>query len=62
MENRKLNIVRFVSVDGMMKLVSQLGIERVLTELAARIEGDFRRWEWKSACNESPCQAVIGVQ
>lgn len=45
MDSRKLNIVRFVSVDGMMKLVLKLGVERVLTELAARIEADFRRWE-----------------
>jgi ornithine cyclodeaminase len=45
MDARKLNIVRFVSVDHMMKLVLQLGIERALTDLAARIEADFRRWE-----------------
>ncbi|HRJ68019.1 MAG TPA: ornithine cyclodeaminase [Beijerinckiaceae bacterium] len=45
MDNRKLNIVRFVSVDGMMKLILKRGIEQVLTELAARIEADFRRWE-----------------
>ncbi len=45
MDNRKLNIVRFVSVDCMMKLVLRLGVERVLSDLAARIEADFRRWE-----------------
>jgi ornithine cyclodeaminase len=45
MDARKLNIVRFVSVDCMMKLVLKRGVERVLTELAARIEADFRRWE-----------------
>lgn len=42
--DRKLNIVRFVSVDGMMKLVHRIGVERVLSDLAARIEADFRRW------------------
>lgn len=36
--------VPFVSVDHMMKLVLHLGIERVLTDLAAEIEADFRRW------------------
>ncbi|MEZ5731189.1 MAG: ornithine cyclodeaminase [Paracoccaceae bacterium] len=40
-----LNIVPFVSVDNMMKLVLHLGPERVMTEIAAYIEADFRRWE-----------------
>lgn len=39
-----LNIVPFVSVDHMMKLVLKIGVERFLTELAACIEEDFRRW------------------
>ncbi|RWX58523.1 ornithine cyclodeaminase, partial [Mesorhizobium sp. M4B.F.Ca.ET.089.01.1.1] len=41
----KLNIVPFVSVDNMMKLVIATGVERFLTELAGYIEGDFLRWE-----------------
>src|ERR1700733_13662140 len=40
-----LSLVRFVSVDHMMRIVLQIGVERVLTELAAYIEEDFRRWE-----------------
>ncbi|MBP1872059.1 ornithine cyclodeaminase [Ensifer adhaerens] len=40
-----LNIVPFVSVDHMMRLVLKVGIETFLTELAAVIEDDFRRWE-----------------
>lgn len=39
-----LNIVPFVSVDHMMKLVLKIGVERFLTELAVCIEEDFRRW------------------
>ncbi|MFN7222483.1 MAG: ornithine cyclodeaminase [Paracoccaceae bacterium] len=39
-----LNLVPFVSVDNMMKLVLHLGIERVLVDLAAEIEADFLRW------------------
>jgi len=39
-----LNIVPFVSVDNMMKLVLATGVERFLTELATYIERDFRRW------------------
>jgi ornithine cyclodeaminase len=40
----KLNVVRFVSVDYMMKLVLDIGVERFLAELASFIEADFRRW------------------
>ncbi|MDP3262953.1 MAG: ornithine cyclodeaminase [Tabrizicola sp.] len=39
-----LNLVPFVSVDHMMKLVHKIGIERVLTDLALEIEADFLRW------------------
>jgi ornithine cyclodeaminase len=39
-----LNLVPFVSVDHMMKLVHHIGIDRVLTDLAAEIEADFLRW------------------
>ena len=40
-----LNIVPFVSVDNMMKLVLHLGPERVMTEIASYIEADFKRWD-----------------
>jgi ornithine cyclodeaminase len=40
-----LNLVPFISVDNMMKLVMQIGVERFLIELAGYIEEDFRRWE-----------------
>jgi ornithine cyclodeaminase len=43
--NLKLNVVPFVSVDRMMKLVLSIGVERFLLELAECIEADFRRWE-----------------
>jgi ornithine cyclodeaminase len=41
---RNLNLVPFVSVDHMMKLVHAIGVERFLVELADAIEADFRRW------------------
>lgn len=41
----KLNIVPFVSVDNMMKLVLAIGVERFLVDLAAYVEEDFRRWQ-----------------
>jgi ornithine cyclodeaminase len=40
-----LNIVPFISVDNMMKLVLNVGIDTFLRELAQTIEEDFRRWE-----------------
>lgn len=42
---QQLNVVPFVSVDHMMKLVHAIGIERMLADIAAYIEDDFRRWE-----------------
>ncbi|MFK4823656.1 ornithine cyclodeaminase [Paenochrobactrum sp. BZR 588] len=41
----KLNNVPFVSVDHMMKLVLNIGVDVFLKELAAYVEEDFRRWE-----------------
>ncbi|PWW03478.1 ornithine cyclodeaminase [Hoeflea marina] len=41
----RLALVPFVSVADMMRLVHHIGLETVLTELAAEIEADFRRWE-----------------
>ena len=35
--------VPFVSVQKMMDLVNHIGVEQVLTDLAAEIEADFRR-------------------
>ncbi|MCZ8182921.1 MAG: ornithine cyclodeaminase [Beijerinckiaceae bacterium] len=43
--DRKLNLVRFVSVERMMRIILARGVEPVLRELAAAIEEDFRRWE-----------------
>ena len=40
-----LNIVPFVSVDNMMTLALEIGVDRFLGELAGYIEEDFRRWE-----------------
>ena len=41
----KLNVVPFVSVDHMMRLVLSVGVERFLLELCAYVEADFQRWE-----------------
>ena len=43
--DRKLNIVPFVSVDHMLKLILAIGVEPFLMALAGYVEADFRRWE-----------------
>jgi ornithine cyclodeaminase len=42
---KALNIVPFVSVDNMMRLVLEIGPEQVMRDIATYIEADFRRWE-----------------
>ena len=44
MTRRALNLVPFVSVATMMRLVNAIGVERFLAELAGFVEEDFRRW------------------
>ncbi len=43
--NKDLNIVPFVSVDHMMKIVGKIGLETMLEGIAEYIEEDFKRWE-----------------
>ncbi len=40
-----LNLVPFVSVEHMMKLVLRIGVEKFLIDLAGYIEADFGRWQ-----------------
>ena len=42
---RGLNIVPFVSVDHMMKIVDSIGMESILKGIADYIEEDFKRWQ-----------------
>jgi ornithine cyclodeaminase len=58
---QSLNIVPFVSVDNMMKLVLHLGIERVMADLAACIEADFRRWESFDKTPRVASHSAVGV-
>ena len=58
---RNLNLVPFVSVDHMMKLVHAIGIERFLMELADAIEEDFRRWQSFDKTARVASHSVDGV-
>ena len=57
----RLAIVPFVSVDSMMKLVLAIGVERFLTELAAYVEEDFRRWELFDKTPRVASHSIDGV-
>ncbi len=54
-------LVPFVSVARMMQLVHRIGVERVLTDLAARIEADFLRWEAFDKTPRVASHSDIGV-
>jgi ornithine cyclodeaminase len=56
-----LNIVPFVSVDNMMKLVLHLGAERIMTEIATYIEADFKRWELFDKTPRVASHSDVGV-
>ena len=53
--------VPFVSVDHMLKLVLHLGVERVMADLAAEIEADFKRWPLFDKTPRVASHSDIGV-
>ncbi len=53
--------VPFVSVANMMRLVLHLGAERVMRDLAAEIEADFRRWELFDKTPRVASHSDVGV-
>jgi ornithine cyclodeaminase len=54
-------LVPFVSVAQMMQIVHRIGLDRVLTDIAARIEDDFRRWESFDKTARIPAHSAEGV-
>ncbi len=54
-------LVPFVSVDNMMRLVHHIGVERMITQLAAQIEADFKRWESFDKTPRIPAHSPHGV-
>ncbi len=54
-------LVPFVSVDNMMRLVLHIGVERMMMELAAEIEADFRRWPLFDKTPRVASHSDIGV-
>ena len=42
---KALNTVPFVSVENMMRLILELGVETCIEQIAEYIEADFAKWE-----------------
>ncbi len=57
----RLNVVPFVSVDDMMKIVLHFGVESVLQGLAGYIEDDFRRWQSFDKTPRVASHSPVGV-
>lgn len=58
---KDINLVPFVSVDNMMKLVTRIGVELFLRQLADRIEHDFTRWEQFDKVSRVASHSSVGV-
>ncbi|WP_147127003.1 ornithine cyclodeaminase [Shimia ponticola] len=54
-------LVPFVSVDHMMRLVHQIGVQEMITRIAAAIETDFKRWEAFDKTPRIPAHSPHGV-
>ncbi|WP_299663350.1 ornithine cyclodeaminase [uncultured Ruegeria sp.] len=54
-------LVPFVSVDNMMRLVHHIGLEQMITQIAAQIEADFKRWESFDKTPRIPAHSPHGV-
>ena len=61
MPSERLNLVPFVSVENMMDLVLEIGIDRFLLELGDYVEEDFRRWEHFDKTPRIASHSVEGV-
>jgi ornithine cyclodeaminase len=58
---RKTNVVPFVSVHNMMRLVNAIGVERVLADLTGAIEAEFRRWPLFDKSPRVAAHSIDGV-
>ncbi len=58
---KNLNIVPFISVDHMMKIVLQIGVEEMLTGIAGYMQEDFKRWELFDKTPRVASHSPVGV-
>ena len=58
---KALNTVPFVSVENMMRLVLELGVETCIEQIARYIEADFAKWEDFDKCPRIGSHSEVGV-
>jgi ornithine cyclodeaminase len=58
---RRLNLVPFVSVDHMMKIVLDIGVAETMSGIADCLESDFRRWELFDKTPRVASHSDVGV-
>ena len=58
---KTLNTVPFVSVENMMRLVLELGIETCIEQIAEYVEADFAKWEQFDKCPRIASHSDVGV-
>ena len=58
---KALNTVPFVSVENMMRLVLELGVETCIEQIAGYIEADFAKWEDFDKCPRIGSHSEVGV-
>lgn len=56
-----LAMVPFVSVDNMMRLVHHIGLETALSDIAAALENDYKRWELFDKTPRVASHSDVGV-
>ena len=59
--SQNLNIVPFVSVDHMMKIILDVGVNKMLDGIAQYIEDDFKRWELFDKTARVASHSDVGV-
>lgn len=55
------NLVPFISVENMMRLVNRLGVERCIRELVCYVEDDFRKWDMFDKIPRVASHSEVGV-
>ncbi|XYK79034.1 MAG: ornithine cyclodeaminase [Labrenzia sp.] len=58
---KKLNIVPFVSVDSMMKIIAELGVAETIEGISKYIEEDFKRWPHFDKTPRVASHSKVGV-
>ena len=61
MPSKKLNIVPFVNVNSMMKMITTMGVAEAIAGIASCIEEDFKRWQLFDKTARIASHSDVGV-